>query len=114
MFPNFFSLVFDMNIAGFKIVLAHPERYSYFHDRYDLYEDLKARGLYFQLNTISLTGYYSAVVQKTAEKLIDLGFYDFAGSDMHNEIYYNNFVKALRCSYLEKLINSGNLKNHLL
>ena len=103
-----------MNIAGYKIILAHPERYSYLHNKYDLYEDLKARGLYFQLNTISLTGYYSPAVQKTAEKLIDMGLYDFAGSDMHNEVYYNNFINALRCSYLEKLIASGKLKNHLL
>jgi len=114
MFPNFFSYVFDMNIAGYKIILAHPERYSYFHDRWDLYEDLKARGLYFQLNTISLAGYYTNKVQKTAEKLIDLGMYDFAGSDMHNEDYYNNLIKALHSTHLEKLLASGKLKNNLL
>jgi len=113
-FHDFFSFVFDMTFTGFKIILAHPERYPYFHDRYDLYEDLKARGLYFQLNTISLTGYYSLKVQKTAEKLIDMGLYDFAGSDMHNEGYYNNLVKAFQTKYFEKLIASGKLKNHLL
>ena len=114
MYQGFFSLVFDMNVAGFKVILAHPERYSYFHDRYDVYEDLKARGLFFQLNTISLSGYYTPKVQKVAEKLIEMEMYDFVGSDMHNEVYYNNLVKALHNPHLQTLIDSGKLKNHLL
>jgi len=114
MYHGFFSLIFDMNCAGFKVILAHPERYAYFHDRYDVYEDLKARGLFFQLNTISLSGYYTPKVQKVAERLIEMGLYDFAGSDMHNEVYYNNLVKALHNPHLQTLIDSGKLKNHRL
>ncbi len=114
MYNGFFSLLFDLNVAGYKIILAHPERYSYFHDKYEVYEDLKNRGLYFQLNTISLSGYYSKKVKKTAEKLIELGFYDFAGSDLHNDDYFINFKKALYNKYLEELIESAKLKNNLL
>jgi len=113
-YNGFFSLLFELNVAGYKVILAHPERYSYFHDKYDIYEEMKNRGLYFQLNTISLSGYYSKKVQKTAEKLIDLGFIDFAGSDIHNIDYFLNFKKTLHNIYLEKLINSGKLKNNLL
>jgi protein-tyrosine phosphatase len=114
MYHGFFNVVFNLNIDGYKIILAHPERYGYFHDRFDVYEDLKARGLYFQLNTISLSGYYTPKVQKTAEKLIDMGLYDFAGSDMHNMDYMLNFRKALSSPYMHKLIESGKLMNHLL
>lgn len=114
MYHGFFSTLFDMNVAGFKVILAHPERYSYFHDKYDLYEDLKARGLYFQLNAISLSGYYTPKVRKTAEKLIEMGFYDFVGSDLHNVDYFNNLVKSFHNKHLEKLIDSGNIKNNLL
>jgi len=114
MYHGFFNLVFNLNIDGYKIVLAHPERYSYFHNKFDLYEDLKSRGVFFQLNTISLSGYYSPKVRETAEKLIELGFYDFAGSDMHNMDYMNNFVKALYNPKLQTLIDSGKLKNNIL
>ena len=114
MYIGFFNLIFNLHVDGYKIILAHPERYSYFHNKTNIYEDLKARGLYFQLNIISLSGYYSPIVKKTAEKLIDMGFYDFAGSDLHNMDYFFNFQKALYNPNLQKLIDSGKLKNHLL
>jgi len=110
----FFEYVFQLNVAGYKVVLAHPERYAYFHDKIDVYEDLKARGVLFQLNIISLSGYYSDKVRKVAEKLVDLGLVDFAASDMHNFIYYENFLKALGSSHMHKLIESGKLKNIVL
>lgn len=114
MYHGFYALVFDLQIAGYQVILAHPERYAYFHDKWSVYEDLKARGILFQLNAISLTGCYSPKVQKVAEKLIELGFYDFAGTDMHNEEYLNNFSKSLYAPPLQKLVDSGLLKNHLL
>lgn len=114
MYHGFYALVFDLQIAGYQVILAHPERYAYFHDKWSVYEDLKARGILFQLNAISLTGCYSPKVQKVAEKLIELGFYDFVGSDMHNEEYLNNFFKSLYAPPLQKLVDSGLLKNHLL
>ncbi|OPZ97320.1 MAG: Tyrosine-protein phosphatase YwqE [Bacteroidetes bacterium ADurb.Bin408] len=114
MHHGFYALVFDLQIAGYQVILAHPERYSYFHDKWPVYEDLKARGILFQLNTISLTGCYSPKVQKVAEKLIDMGFYDFVATDMHNEEYLANFNKSLYIPHLQKLVESGRLMNHNL
>ncbi len=111
---RFFEYVFDLNVAGYKIILAHPERYAYFHDNFKIYEDLKVRSIELQINIISLSGYYSEQVKKIAEKLIDLDFVDYAASDMHNFNYYENFVKSLSSPYMHKLIEKGHLKNPIL
>jgi len=111
---NFFQLAFELNIEGYNVILAHPERYLYLSDNFNMFEDIKSRGIYFQLNILSLSGYYSPKIKKTAEKLIDLGLYDFAGSDLHNMDYYNNFYKSLFSKHLEKLVLSNKLKNKYL
>lgn len=66
---------------GYFPVLAHPERYQYMGPRD--YSDLKARGVLFQLNYISLVGGYGEVAKQKAERLLEQGMYDLAGSDVH-------------------------------
>ncbi len=109
--PNWKRFFFELQIEGFNIILAHPERYSYWYRNFSKYEELKDRGILFQLNTISLTGYYSIEVKKMAETFIDKEMIDFAGSDLHNLIYLEALQNARFEHYLEKLINSGKLLN---
>ncbi len=109
--PNWKRYFFDLQIEGYQIILAHPERYSYWFRNFEKYEELKDRGVFLQLNIISLTGYYSIEVKKLAEKFIDKEMIDFAGSDMHNLVYMEALQKARLEHYLEKLINSGKLLN---
>lgn len=109
-----FDLTFDLQVAGYKIILAHPERYPYWQNDFSAYEKLKDRGIFFQLNIISLTGHYSLQVKKLAEKLIDLEMIDFLGSDMHNANYLRVFKESLYEPYLEKVVYSGQIKNHLI
>ena len=68
---NLVPLLFKLQIEGYKIVLAHPERYIYWHKSFEIFEDLKNRGIYFQLNMVSLTGIYSHQIRRIAEKLIE-------------------------------------------
>ncbi|MFO7720627.1 MAG: CpsB/CapC family capsule biosynthesis tyrosine phosphatase [Gillisia sp.] len=83
---NLKEILFKIQTQGYKPVLAHPERYSYYHTK-DLrkYEELKNRGCYFQLNTLSLTPHYGTNMQKTALLLLEKGMIDFIGSDAHRE-----------------------------
>lgn len=109
--PNWKDYFFDLQVAGYKIILAHPERYSYFFRDWRKYEELKDRGVLFQINITSLAGYYSAEVKKMAEKLIENNMVELAGSDLHNM----NYLEALRKSRYERslrdLIGSGRLIN---
>ena len=77
------DMVYEMKIAGYNPVLAHPERYIYMHEDFSKYERLKESGLLFQVNIPSLGGFYSKAIQTAAKQIADAGMIDFIGSDAH-------------------------------
>lgn len=79
-----FEFLFELQVAGYTPILAHPERYAFYHKNFDKYEQLKNAGCYFQLNLLSTVGYYGEGVFKAAEKLLKRGMIDFTGSDAHH------------------------------
>lgn len=79
-----YDIIFDLQLAGYKPVLAHPERYNFYHHNFNEYHKLKKAGCLFQLNLLSVVGYYGESVTKTAQKLLSLGMIDFASSDTHH------------------------------
>jgi tyrosine-protein phosphatase YwqE len=80
---NFSETVKKIKSRGYRIILAHPERYGYM-DKTDCRKLNGDTFISFQLNILSLTGYYGEQVRKNAEYLLDNGFYTFAGTDIHN------------------------------
>lgn len=76
--------IFELQTNGYKPILAHPERYPYWHHNFAEYEALKDREVLFQLNLLSLTGYYSPMVKNASEQLITRGWIDLLGTDLHN------------------------------
>lgn len=109
--PNLKNLIFDLQLAGYKIILAHPERYSYWHNHFSVIEDLKNRNVFFQVNIISLSGYYSDKIRKIANRMIDADMVEFLGSDLHSHQYFKLIEKTLQEPLLQRLLNSGKLKN---
>lgn len=79
------NVVFDLQVKGFKPILAHPERYSYYYKNYERYRQLHSAGTLFQINLLSLAGYYGKEQRSMAEKLIADGLVDFVGTDLHND-----------------------------
>ncbi len=112
--PNLKSIVFNLQIDGYKVILAHPERYSYWFNNIGKYERLKERGILFQLNIVSLSGFYQAPVKKCAEMLIERELIDLVGSDMHNMNYMQALEKSLKEKTLVKLVDSWKLLNPAL
>ena len=78
---NLYELFEDIASAGYRPVLAHPERYMYMAQRdYDRVHDM---GVRLQFNFVSVAGAYGPDVQRRAETLLRKGYYTYAGSDMH-------------------------------
>ncbi len=73
----------QIKAIGYYPILAHPERYMYMDT--DDYLELKKEDIKFQLNILSLGGYYGNTAKKKAEWILNKGFYDIAGSDLHSE-----------------------------
>ncbi len=92
---NFKSALFELRIAGYKPVLAHPERYAFMGMRRDKYTELFEQGVLFQINLFSLIGYYSPQVKKTAEYLIENKMAHLIGSDCHGHRHLPIFDDAL-------------------
>jgi len=111
---NFNNIVFKLQTNGYKPVLAHPERYNFWHKTFDKYKELKEKGIFFQLNINSLTGHYSMPTKRIAEQLIDNNLVDFAGTDCHHAGHIELLRKAAGNKYLKKLVESGKLINKKL
>ena len=78
------ELLFDVQLKGYRPILAHPERYGYYSHRRQRYEQLHNAGVKFQVNILSLAGYFGSIARDNAVWLIKQGLVDFFGSDMHN------------------------------
>ena len=81
---NLDQLLFELQVKGFKPILVHPERYSYYYSHKERYEKIHAGGTLFQINVLSLAGYYGRAEKKFAEHLIEKGLVNFIGTDLHN------------------------------
>lgn len=111
---NMKEVLFKIKLAGYIPVLAHPERYTFMHDNFHEYQELKDFEVMFQLNLGSLTPGYGVAVMKTAQKLVDAGLYDFIGTDTHKMRHLDGYKTLFADKHLHKLLASGTLKNHLL
>ncbi|WP_029272715.1 tyrosine-protein phosphatase [Flavobacterium sp. KJJ] len=91
-----YKTLFDLQVAGYTPVLAHPERYLFYHKNFDEYRKLKKAGCLFQLNLLSAVGYYGTRITKIAEQLLKKGMYDFAGSDVHHKNHIEAFNEKIK------------------
>ncbi|MBX3242567.1 MAG: histidinol phosphatase [Chitinophagaceae bacterium] len=82
--------LFNMQMKGYKPILAHPERYAYLHKKFELYEELRDFGCLFQVNLLSLIGYYGKNIEAAAEKLYKLKYIELLGTDLHHERHMEN------------------------
>ena len=100
---NLYELLFKIQLKGYKPVLAHPERYNFYHTDFNNYYKLKQAGCLFQLNLLSLTDQYGKGVQKTSEKLLKENLYDFVGTDTHHQNHLELLPKIGTKKTLEKI-----------
>lgn len=105
------QVLFQLQIENYQPIIAHPERYTYLAAKKDFYDDLKDSGCLFQLNLLSLTGYYGKAVLDLAEYLCKKGYYDFAGTDLHHERHLAALQKLSSSATFARLRDSGLLKN---
>ena len=112
---NVGEIVYKLQVAGYDLILAHPERYPYYHEEdFSSYESLKDRKVFFQINIPSLVGRYGAGAEYTAKRMIDEGMVEFVGSDLHTLNSFEVLRTCLKDKYLEKILTSDKLLNKTL
>lgn len=100
---HLYDLLFEMQVAGYKPVLAHPERYRFYHKNLDEYKKLKNAGCHFQVNLLSTVGYYGNEVMQAADQLLKNNLIDFVGSDVHHRKHIESFSKKIEIKETENL-----------
>jgi len=91
---NLYEILFEIQRKGYQPILAHPERYKYYHLNFEEYQKLIDAGCLFQLNLLSLAKeQYGKPVYETALKLLKENKYTFVGSDTHHNRHLNLMEK---------------------
>lgn len=81
---NLEKIAFELNINGYIPLMAHPERYHYYHKNYEAYHRMKELGFLLQVNLLSIAGYYGKAPSKAAKYIIENNLADFVGTDLHH------------------------------
>jgi protein-tyrosine phosphatase len=111
---NLPEMVFHIITGGYQPVLAHPERYFYFHKNFKDYKKLKDLGFILQVNLLSLTGYYGKNAARAARYLLDEGLIDLAGTDLHHSRHLSAFRVVGNEKLLHKYVLNEKLMNNRL
>lgn len=91
------ELIFHLQDCGFYPILAHPERYRYYAGHNGrFYHHLQDQQLEFQCNILSFTGYYGSETKKVVYWMLENGYINYLGSDLHNEQHVQLIKKFLQ------------------
>lgn len=81
--PNGEWALMQLVRAGWRPVLAHPERYRNVESDLRALARCRVGGVAFQVNAGSLLGFYGEAAARQAVSLLKLGWVDFISSDHH-------------------------------
>jgi protein-tyrosine phosphatase len=108
---NLQEIIFNFQMAGYKPILAHPERYTFWYDSFEKYDELKSRGVLLQMNLLSLTNHYSPQTRKVAEKMVEANLVDAVGTDCHRIEHLMMLEDHLNLKHIHKLAEQEKLFN---
>jgi protein-tyrosine phosphatase len=101
---NLEKVAFELNINGYQPLMAHPERYFYYHKNYSAYHRMKELGFLLQVNLLSITGYYGKAAAKAAKYIIENNLHDFIGTDLHHFNHLNALTDPGNREILHKVL----------
>jgi protein-tyrosine phosphatase len=110
-YPLLRQTLFDLRTRGYQPILAHPERYPYYANKWDLFDNLRDFGCAFQVNLPAFSGAYGRPVRDFAFKLLERGFVDFIGTDLHNRLHLEKVEKMVRDGELERIFKNREFRN---
>lgn len=87
-YHNLKNVIFDLISKGYKLVLAHPERYKIFQEDPRRLEEIIDLGVYLQANYLSILGFYGKDAERTVELLYKHDMISFIGTDVHKANRY--------------------------
>ncbi len=108
------SVIYNITMAGYKPLFAHPERYKYIKNPEKEFSDLKEQGALFQVNLNSFTGYYGKQAKKHAMYLHESSMISFLGSDVHNQSHILSLKTAFKDNIYNDIMDNNNILNNTI
>jgi len=110
--PHFMEeILFELQISGYKVILAHPERYNYLLGDFRKFDDLFDTGILFQCNLLSFTGYYSPRIKEASMYLLKNKMLHMVGSDIHKMKHSNTITQFKKSKDYAELMKLNLLNN---
>lgn len=114
-FLNLKDLINRLKENDYKLILAHPERYSVVQKNFNLLYEWQEMGILFQSNYASILGIYGGSAKRTFKKMLKNNLISFLGTDVHREqsIYpkvpkaINKILKYISEEEFENLSNNN-------
>lgn len=103
---NLNEFAFELMTAGYKPIMAHPERYVFYQGRFEEFSHLKDMGFLLQVNLLSLTGYYGKGVAKAARYIFENDLADLVGTDMHHERHLSMLQEPANLQMFTNVLSS--------
>lgn len=92
-YEDYYDIFLDLINKGYKVVLAHPERYLAFQKDFKKILELKSIGVLFQCNAESILKKYGKKAKKTIKKMLKKDLVTFFGTDIHHDRSNYDFIE---------------------
>ncbi|EHQ25774.1 tyrosine-protein phosphatase [Mucilaginibacter paludis] len=108
---NIEKYIFDLVMKGYIPILAHPERYIYYHSNFERYRRFAEMGCLLQLNLLSVAGYYGKEIKIAGMKLLKENMITFLGTDFHNKRHLETLQHFIGSGKAYELLGKYPFKN---
>lgn len=110
------EIIFDLQLKNLTPIMAHPERFMYYASRKNRYTQMHNAGVLFQVNLLSLAGFFGKTARQNAEWLLEHNYIDMLGSDIHHREHANVISEYIQTKDFKKIMArlEGRLLNDTL
>lgn len=109
LFDGYEDIFHDLTREGYRIILAHPERYFSIQKDFKLLYRLQSLGLLFQANLGSIAGQYGHRAAKTVKKMAKHDLIFCFGTDIHHLLDLADIDPDLAFKKLKKIYGEAKL-----
>ena len=99
--------LFELQMAGYTGVLAHAERYPYWHQSPNEIHSLAERGIWITVNAASLAGAYGPEMYRVARKLVENNTARMICSDAHGLRHMESLEAISKSPVVHQWLENG-------
>lgn len=108
---NHDQVIFDLQMAGYTGVLAHAERYPYWHRNPEAIQSLSDRGIWVTVNAASLAGAYGPEMYRVAHTLLENGTAKMICSDAHGLRHMDSLSAIAKSPVVHRWVDRGGIRS---